>query len=630
MRGTKAYISILAAISAIVSANAAETADTLALVPKRMTLRELQSMTDSLMRDYRFDEAFDVFTEAAAGADSLETIAIDEMMVQAQNGMNMSGFCSTPVAVAKKRFSIKDFHLFYPLQDYSWRAVPNQLDNSDGKGFVKATYWPDNADALYWSASDSEGIRNVYKSEFRDTVWTAPELLNEQMTTSSDEIYPMVSPDGKHLYFASKGLYGMGGYDLYVSNWDDNLNDWGIPVNMGFPYSSPFDDFLFINTSDGKYSMFASNRECPADSVDIFVLEYDSMPVRKAFDSAEELKNLCSLEPEKNPSQIYSGGSGDDLGENEEIRQYSKMLVNVRMLRDSIYSFSQSLDELRNRLSEVSGDEKSSLAAEIISRESQLPKLQDSLLRETRSLQKLELGFLQSGVVIDPEKLQKEAEREAVGSRSGFTFTKKNPGKRLTINMMIPEPEFDYTFQILPEGRFALDNTLPEGLVYQIQLFAISKEATVSQLKGLSPVFERPGTNGRHIYSVGVFRSYKDVLSNLNKVKRLGFKNSVIVSFLDGKPVNVTKARTLEKSIHELFQIRIFPPNGNSLNEQEITAIKAITDSDFARTLEDGIVSYIIGPFDSREEASSVSSSLKASGITNLRIESAGMSSVKE
>lgn len=628
MTGINAYISIFACTCACFSAYGSESADTLDV--RGMSLAELKVRTDAMMSEYRFDDALELFRQAADDADSLDAIAIDELMVRAQNGKSMAGFCSSPVPVARQRFSIKDFYLFYPLRDGSWRPVPNQIDKGDGKGFVKATYWPEDTDVLYWSAADSEGIRNIYRSSFRDTVWTAPELLNEQMTSSSDEIYPMVSPDGKQLFFASKGLYGMGGYDLYVSTWDDNLNDWGIPVNMGFPYSSPFDDFLFMNTDDGKYSMFASNRDCPADSVDIYVLEYDSMPVRKAVDSPEALKKLCRIEPEKEMSNIYSGKSGGEVGDNEEMRQYSRMLVNVRTLRDSIYAFSRSIDIARGRLSEVFGDEKAALAAEIMSREAALPKLQDSLSKETKALQKLELGFLQSGVVIDPERLQREAEREVVGSESGYTFSRKRPGGPITVSMLDPEPEFDYTFQILPEGRFALDNTLPDGLVYQIQLFAISSKATVKQTKGLSPVFERAGSSGKHIYSVGVFRSYQDVLSNLNKVKRLGFRSAIIVAFMDGKPVNVTKARSIEKSIHELFQIRIFPADGNILGESSISIIKSVTDTDMARVMEEGTVSYLIGPFDSRDEASVVATALKGAGIANLRIESAGMSEAKE
>ena len=305
------------------------------------------------------------------------------------------------------------------------------------------------------------------------------------------------------------------------------------------------------------------------------------------------------------------------------------MLGNVRNIRESIASFSRSMDECRNRLADAPDSLKASLSAEILSMEAALPVLQDSLLRQTRAIQQLEMSFLRSGVVIDPESLQRETEREVVGSDSGFRFTRHRMGPSFSFEMKSPEPEFDYSFQILPEGRFALDNTLPEGLVYQIQLFALSSKATVKNLKGLSPVFERRGSNGRYVYSAGLFRSYRDVLSNLNTVKKAGFRNAMIVAFLDGKPVSVSKARTLEKSIRELFIVRIFPADGNSLNDKELAIVKVVTEADMSRSLEDGVISYVIGPVEGREEADRVASALKISGIGNLRVESAGLSRVK-
>ncbi len=596
--------------------------DTSAASGIRIDMAALKRVTDSLVRSYKFSEAVSAFEKARAGADSVSLRAIDEAMVSAQNGSNMTAFCSTPETVARERFSLKDFFLFYPLEDGSWRPLPNMLDGDDGSGVVKATYLPEDQDKIFWSAKDDGGIRNIYHSELEDTVWTAPELLNEQMTTSSDEIYPMLSPDGKQLFFASRGLYGMGGYDLYVSAWDEEAGDWGVPVNMGFPYSSPYDDFLYINTPDGKYSMFASNRACPADSVDIYVLEFDSMPVRRSVQDAEELRELCLLAPKNDPTIIDNGSAvPEDAGEDEQMRTYSEKLTKVRSFRDSIYAHNRSLDEERAHLQSLSGDERASLAAKILSRELLLPRLQDSLATATRELQQIELGFLQSGIVIDPEKLRHNADREVRGASSGYVFSKKNMGPDIRLDMRKPKPDFDYSFQILPEGRFAEDNTLPEGLVYQIQLFAISTKATVRQIKGLSPVFERTTAGGRNIYSAGLFRSYKDVLSHLNSVKRLGFRSAVITAYLDGNPLSVTKARALEKTILDEYFIRIFPEEGKSLSESEISAIQSISAADLARTADNGTVSYLSGPYTDRALVDELCSKLKAGGFSNIRIE---------
>lgn len=628
MRKITYCILILSSMAASIPAIGKEMADSLTVPARKVDFSRLKESADSLTKAYKFNAAVELLQNAKEAADSADAVRLDEMMVPAQNGSNMTGFCSNPVPVAKERFSLKDFFLYYPLQDRSWRITPNQLDSTANDPFAKAIYIPDDVKQIYWSGKDSDGIRNIYRTALGDSLWTVPELVNEQLTSSSDEIYPMISPDGKQLFFASKGLYGMGGYDLYVSTWDKDLNDWGVPVNMGFPYSSPYDDFLYINTADGKYSMFASNRECPADSVDIYVLEFDSMPVRKEINDPDELKKLCSLAPDNDPTRIDNlSATTDENGQNNaDMSRYSEQMLTVRSLRDSIYKFSTDLDRDRSWLSETSGEERSRLAASILSKEAMLPKLQDSLARASRELQKIELEFLQSGIVIDPEKIHREADRELVGADAGYTFSKKSPGARIRLDMEKPAPSFDYTFQILEQGRFAEDNTIPQGLYYQIQLFSMMSKATVKQIKGLSPVFERPGSNGRRIYSVGLFHTYKDVLANLNKVKRAGFRSAIIVAFLDGKPITVQKARAIEKNIHELFQIRVFPIDGNSLNENEIATIKASTDSDMSKTTEGGMISYILGPYDSRQEADTVTEALKKAGLSNLRIESAGLS----
>ena len=100
--------------------------------------------------------------------------------------------------------------------------------------------------------------------------------------------------------------------------------------------------------------------------------------------------------------------------------------------------------------------------------------------------------------------------------------------------------KFDYSFKVLPEGCFAEDNTIPPGIVYQIQMFGASKPVGVKALRGLSPVFERKTASGKYVYRVGLFNTYKDVLSNLNAVKKVGFRTAFIVAYIDGNEVSVS------------------------------------------------------------------------------------------
>lgn len=586
---------------------------------------------DSLHAEYSFKDALEAYTLAMEELkdsvltveDSLLKAEVRDRMLLSENGRNMTSFADSPTVVAKHRFSLKDFFLYYPLQDRSWRPVPNQLDSTGGE-FAEAVYVPEETTSLYYSSVDGDSIRNIYMTELKDTLWSVPSLLNEQMTSPSDEIYPMLSPDGKELYFASKGLYGVGGYDLYVSEWDEDLNDWSIPLNMGFPYSSPADDFLFVNTDDGNYSIFASNRDCPSDSVWVYVLEFNNMPVRKAADDPEELKRLAVLDPQNDEDRInVKVGVEADIPENSDTERYMNKMSEVRALRDTISLYNEQLESRRSSYAlSTDEDERMELTNEILAKEAILPHYQDSLEKAVAQLQKIEMEFLFKGVVIDPDKLLAKADQEVVGEATSYTFSKRNFGAPLKMDFMKPEVKFDYSFKILPVGCFAEDNTIPDGIVYQIQIFGTSTKAGVKSLRGLSPVFERKTVSGKYIYRVGLFNTYKDVLSHLNAVKKVGFRTAFIVAYIDGKEVSVSKARTAEKdkSNHPTFYevlITIVESDMDSSTAEELRLYSE--GKDIAKMMSpDGRAIYRVGPYTDKAKADLLVSFVKEMGIEDV------------
>ena len=594
----------------------------------RTTLPDSLIFQGGLFHDeYDFEKALDAYEQALEileqGNDSLKILSLRDKILLSENGRNMSGFVYSPYVVAKHKFSLDDFFLYYPLQDKSWRAVPNQLDSTASR-FSRAVFAPDDAHKIYFSSEDEDGIRNIYVTEYQDTVWTRPALLNEHLVSPSDEIYPMVSSDGRTLYFASKGLYGVGGYDIYMSEWSDEDNDWTVPVNMGFPYSSPADDFMLVNTEDDMYTIFASNRECRDDSVWVYVLEYDNMPVRKAVSDPLQLLELAALSPSSGSSVPEEKEVSADIPESVDTRKYMAKMVEVRALRDSLSSYSTLLENERNAFA-LSNDyaERTKLTDIILRREARIPQLQDSLDRAVSQLQKIEMEFLFSGVVIDPDKMMAEADREVVGDATAYTFTEMSMGGPLELNMMEPEKKFDYSFKVLEEGQFAEDNTIPDGIIYQIQIFSSISKASVKNLKGLSPVFERRNAGGRYLYRVGLFNTYNDVLSKLNTVKKVGFRSAFIVAYIDGTEVTVSKARSSESKVKEVqmfYQVSVVP--SGELDPQLSEGIRQMAEGkDIARSeTEDGQTAYIVGPFGNKENADSLAYFVKAMGVENVSV----------
>jgi len=217
--------------------------------------------------------------------------------VEAENRKLLSAYAAHPVVVAQHRVLRKDFHL--------WLS-----HLGEGRWGSDANWYPARTSRLYLSRRGEDGSLDLVWSEMLDTVWSAPKPICEEAVSAGSEIFPMLSPDGRRLYFASDSLFGMGGYDLYVASWDARKKVWGQVRNLGVPYNSKGDDLLFCDTPDGRYSLLASNRACHKDSVVIYVLRQENPVYTPATDGeAARLSALAVTAPE-NGYRFAKGKAG--------------------------------------------------------------------------------------------------------------------------------------------------------------------------------------------------------------------------------------------------------------------------------------------------------------------------------
>jgi len=97
--------------------------------------------------------------------------------------------------------------------------------------------------------------------------WDGPVNLGARINTKGNEMFPFLAEDGV-LYFASDGLPGFGGLDIFAAKKQGG--SWSLPHNLLQPLNSSFDDFALVTLPGGKAGLFSSNRPGGAGSDDIW------------------------------------------------------------------------------------------------------------------------------------------------------------------------------------------------------------------------------------------------------------------------------------------------------------------------------------------------------------------------
>ena len=87
--------------------------------------------------------------------------------------------------------------------------------------------------------------------------WSQPTNLGDSVNTPESERGPFIHPDGRTLYFSSKGHTGMGEGDIFFSVLDEK-GHWSQPVNIGYPLNTEADEVTFIVDNAGKYAWYSS------------------------------------------------------------------------------------------------------------------------------------------------------------------------------------------------------------------------------------------------------------------------------------------------------------------------------------------------------------------------------------
>jgi len=125
----------------------------------------------------------------------------------------------------------------------------------------------------YLSLAPTDTTMQLYRSEKLENHWTQPQLLkgiNDDAQFPRVN-YPFMMGDGQTLYFAAEGGDGLGGYDIYVTRYNVEEDQFLHPVNIGMPFNSEANDYFYIVDEYSHLGWFATDRNQPADTVCVYL-----------------------------------------------------------------------------------------------------------------------------------------------------------------------------------------------------------------------------------------------------------------------------------------------------------------------------------------------------------------------
>ena len=153
-----------------------------------------------------------------------------------------------------------------------WGKPQNMGPVVNGPQWETQPSFASDGQTLYFVSNRPGGLGNsdIWISRLgSDGNWTEPRNAGDSINTADAERGPFIHPDGRTLYFSSKGHTGMGEGDIFFSRLNDEGN-WSEPVNVGYPLNTEADEVTFIVDNAGRYAYYSSAMPGGAGLQDIY------------------------------------------------------------------------------------------------------------------------------------------------------------------------------------------------------------------------------------------------------------------------------------------------------------------------------------------------------------------------
>lgn len=150
---------------------------------------------------------------------------------------------------------------------------------------------------VYFSEPDANQRQQLVTSDKLGTEWSQPQRLQGLNNGISETAYPFMLTDGITFYFAGKGEESIGGYDIFMTRYDSHSGSFLKPENLGMPFNSEANDYLYTIDEYSRIGYFVSDRRQPEGKVCIYV--FIPSESRQTYDSTtlteQQLRDFAAI-----------------------------------------------------------------------------------------------------------------------------------------------------------------------------------------------------------------------------------------------------------------------------------------------------------------------------------------------
>ncbi len=156
-------------------------------------------------------------------------------------------------------------------------------------GIWAPAYITENEEDIIWYGSSDTGESRMYEStRLSDGTWDTPTLLFDYKSifgnpNGSWVSHPYLMSDGVTLYFAADGEASLGELDIFISRRDED--GFLQPSNIGMPYNSPHNDYLYAIDEQTGAGWWATDRNQIEDSVTIYTFIPQDLRINYPIDT---------------------------------------------------------------------------------------------------------------------------------------------------------------------------------------------------------------------------------------------------------------------------------------------------------------------------------------------------------